>query len=224
MERQVYGGVNAAVAAAIPAHPGRVLDLGCGDGSFGTWLKGRGATRVTGVTIQGREAELAARVLDEVIETDLDRWEPAADAGYDGVVASHVLEHLVDPGRLLQAVRRRVNPGGWLVVGLPNVLFWRQRLAFFRGHFRYTQGGLMDDTHLRFFDWVTAQELVTRSGWNLEYAVADGGFPGSRWLGGGRLALDQAACRAWPGTFGFQFVFRARLTAQSAPSEAAKPS
>ena len=94
MQRAVYGGVNQAVAALIPSGATRVLDLGCGDGSFGKWLKSNGVSSVTGVTVQGTEAELARRVLDEVIEADLDRWEPAEEQVFDGIVASHVLEHL----------------------------------------------------------------------------------------------------------------------------------
>jgi 16S rRNA G1207 methylase RsmC len=42
MDRQVYGGVNRAVAESVPAFTGSILDLGCGDGSFGVWLKSKG--------------------------------------------------------------------------------------------------------------------------------------------------------------------------------------
>ncbi len=212
MERHVYGGVNAAVASLIPRDRHRVLDLGCGDGSFGRWLKQNGSNWVTGVTIQDEEARQAAVGLDEVICTDLDRWEPAGER-FDGVVASHVLEHLVDPARLLRCLGRVVVPGGWVVVALPNALFWRQRLEFLSGRFRYSNGGIMDATHLRFFDWSSARNLVNQSGWPLEMALADGGLPGSRFLGSWRGAIDRWACRAWPAGFGFQFVFRARLQA-----------
>jgi SAM-dependent methyltransferase len=212
MERHVYGGVNAAVAGLIPTDRHRVLDLGCGDGSFGRWLRQHGSHWVTGVTIQDEEARRAATGLDEVICTDLDRWTPVGER-YSGVVASHVLEHLADPARLLRAVGKVVAPGGWIVVALPNALFWRQRLAFLSGSFRYSDGGIMDATHLRFFDWSSARDLVDNNGWLVEEALADGGLPGSRFLGPSRGAIDRWACRAWPAGFGFQFVFRARLRA-----------
>lgn len=215
MKRAVYGGVNQAVARMIPRPSGNILDLGCGDGSFGAWLQASGDCRVTGVTIQGTEAQLARERLPQVIEADLDRWDPPDAATYDGIVASHVLEHLADPSRLLRSLRRTLRPGGWLVVGLPNILFWRQRLHFLLGRFRYTQGGLMDDTHLRFFDWHSAHQLLTASGWSVDESIADGGLPGSRWTGPLRPTLDRSACRLRPGLFGFQFVFRASLPAQS---------
>lgn len=212
MERHVYGGVNAPVAGLIPADRRRVLDLGCGDGSFGRWLKQQGSDWVTGVTIQDEEARRAASGLDEVICTDLDRWDPVGER-YDGVVASHVLEHLADPSTLLQRLKGVVVPGGWVVVALPNALFWRQRLEFLSGRFRYSKGGIMDATHLRFFDWSTAHHLVDQNGWRVEAALADGGLPGSRFFGSWRDSMDRWAYRVWPAGFGFQFVFRARLQA-----------
>jgi hypothetical protein len=44
--------------------------------------------------------------------------------------------------------------------------------------------------------------------------TADGGFPGSRWTGPLRGGIDRLACKACPGLFGFQFVFKARLCAE----------
>lgn len=213
MDRQVYGGVNRAVAQAVPTCTGSVLDLGCGDGSFGAWLKSHGVRSVTGVTVHGPEAALARQCLDRVIEADLDRWQPEETDRYDGIVASHVLEHLCDPWSLLRRLQRVARPETWLVVALPNVLFWRQRLSFLRGRFRYTGGGIMDSTHLRFFDWTAADGLLVESGWIPEVRLADGGFPGSRYSGPLRGAVDRLACRVWPGLFGFQFVFKARLCA-----------
>jgi SAM-dependent methyltransferase len=216
MERQVYGGVNQAVAEAIPAFTGSVLDLGCGDGSFGAWLKSRGVRSVTGVTVHGPEATLARRSLDRVVEADLDHWLADEPDRYDGIVASHVLEHLSDPWRLLRRLHRAAKPGTWLVVAVPNVLFWRQRLQFVLGRFRYSQGGLMDDTHLRFFDWTTASTMLVESGWIPDRKIADGGFPGSRWAGPLKTSINRFACGVSPGLFGFQFVFRARLCADLA--------
>lgn len=215
MERQVYGGLNPAVCRMLPLPAGRVLDLGCGDGSLGAWLKSQGTSWVTGVTVQSDEASQARTKLDQVLEADLDRWDPSGLEPFDGIVASHVLEHLADPWRLLRALRPVLRPGGWLLVALPNVLFWRQRLAFLGGRFQYAQGGLMDATHLRFFDWASARALLTDSGWQTDRAEADGGFPGSRFAGPLRPTLDRFACSILPGLLGFQFVFVARLCAKS---------
>jgi hypothetical protein len=69
----------------------------------------------------------------------------------------------------------------------------------------------MDRTHYRFFDWVTAQELLTQSGYSIVDAAADGSFPVSRFFFRAGEMFDRLALRFFPGLFGFQFVFVCRL-------------
>ena len=212
----VYGAVNPAVLERVPSNARRILDLGCGTGALGGAIKKRQQATVIGVTSSEEEAQVARTVLDQTIVADLNTFSAAAlpniempaQPGFDAIIASHVLEHLNDPGRLLREVRSVLN--GRLLVALPNVLHWRQRLAFLRGHFRYTDGGLMDRTHLRFYDWQTAQELLQTSGYEIQEALADGTFPGSRFLGAAGRTLSRGTARALPGLLGFQWVFVCR--------------
>ena len=214
--QRIYGSVNPAVLARIPSTAGSILDVGCGDGMLGRALKERAPCRVTGVTFSEAERLRAEAVLDRVVEADLDRGDFADLGQFDTIVCSHVLEHLREPGALLARLRANLADGGTLVVALPNPLYWRQRIAFARGEFRYTPGGLMDDTHLRFFDWVTAQELVERAGYQVVEATADGGWPGSRFLPPGvGQTLDHFASARFPGLVGIQFVITARAAATS---------
>ena len=65
----------------------------------------------------------------------------------------------------------------------------------------------MDATHMRFFDWSTAAELVTDAGYRILSRDADGILPLSRLLGptlAGRL--DRAAVSLLPGVLGWQFI------------------
>ena len=217
----IYGSANPAVLARVPDGVRRVLDVGCGDGTLGAELRRRGVPEVWGITHSADEAVRARAVLSVVMEADLATWRasdlPAGDPGFDLIVCSHVLEHLADPGRLLRALRPVLLPGGTLVVALPNVLHWRQRLEFLRGRFRYTRGGLMDATHLRFFDAHGARALLGDNGWGVGVFRADGTFPGSRFLGPAGRWLDRWAVRWAPGAVGFQFVMAAHPTPESAP-------
>jgi SAM-dependent methyltransferase len=137
---------------------------------------------------------------------DLNQFQPAGLGRFDCVVCSHVLEHLCWPERFLVAARPLLAPGGRLVIALPNVLAWRQRMAFLAGRFRYADGGLMDRTHFRFFDWSSAQDLVGEAGYRVITATADGVFPFARFLPGIGPVLNHAAVRLAPGLFGWQFV------------------
>jgi SAM-dependent methyltransferase len=202
----VYGAVNGPVLAAIPATARRVLDVGCGSGALGQALKQRQAVEVVGLTYSDAEAAIARTRLDRVETCDLNAPNVDDLGLFDCIVCSHVLEHLYWPEELLAHLRPHLAPQGVLVVALPNVLAWRQRLAFLCGRFRYTDGGLMDRTHFRFYDWGSAQALVRNAGFRVVAVRAEGVFPIL-----GRLpllgpALNRLATSLAPGLFGFQFV------------------
>ena len=76
-----------------------------------------------------------------------------------------VLEHLTDPVLLLQRVAPVLDDGGWGVISLPNVAHASVRLALLEGRFTYTDVGLLDRTHLRFFDRTGVAQLFRNAGW-----------------------------------------------------------
>lgn len=206
----IYGAVNLPVAARVPETARRVLDLGCGTGALGAHLKRRPGLEVVGVTFSEEEAREARTRLDEVVVCDLEELDPAGLGRFDCVVCSHVLEHLTRPEELLRRLRASLTADGLLVVALPNALYWRQRFEFLRGRFEYTDGGLMDRTHYRFYDWRTARALLTDCGYAEKASEADGGFPLSRFIPFFGRALDRAALRLGPGVFGVQFILVSR--------------
>lgn len=208
-----YTAVNKPVLAQVPLQARRLLDLGCGTGSLGNQIKQQHPCKIVGVTYSESEAEIARGILDEVIVQDLNNFDPTGLGQFDCIVCSHVLEHLYRPHEVLRKVYDLLAPNGLLVVALPNILFWKQRLRFLRGRFEYTEGGLMDSTHYRFFDWNTAMQLVEKTGFRIERRVADGFFPLPILR---RLAqplavhIDRMAARIFPSFFGYQFIITAR--------------
>ncbi|MET0650784.1 MAG: class I SAM-dependent methyltransferase [Pyrinomonadaceae bacterium] len=206
----IYGAVNLAVAARVPDGARRILDLGCGNGALGAHLKRRPGREVVGVTFSEEEAREARERLDEVLVCDLEEFDADGVGVFDCVVCSHVLEHLTRPEELLRRLRASLTEGGVLVVALPNALHWRQRFEFLRGRFEYTDGGLMDRTHYRFYDWRTARALLAECGYAEATREADGGFPLSRFVPVFGRALDRAVLRIGPGLFGVQFIMVSR--------------
>jgi SAM-dependent methyltransferase len=203
----IYDAINEPIFSRVPKTAKRVLDLGCGSGALGRKIKEQIPCQVTGVTHSEAEAALASRYLDAVLPHDLGNFDQEVTGEFDCIICSHVLEHLCEPARLLAWLRQRLSPEGTLLVALPNVLHWRQRLEFMRGHFRYTDGGLMDRSHVRFFDWTTASALLVGAGYRVVERQAYGGVPLSRFLGPLGRWLDRLAVTALPGLFGWQFVF-----------------
>ena len=207
--------INEAVLNVVPPQTRALLDLGCGGGAMDARIKERFGCSVVGVTFSEEEAVAARARLDRVEVHDLNTLDPAALGKFDCILCCHVLEHLYQPDEILRRIRGNLLSGGTLVVALPNVLFWNQRLRFLRGHFRYTDGWLMDRTHFRFFDQHTARELLTEAGYIVEHAFADGAVPYTKVLGRSlQKRVNAWGLRHFPGLFGWQFVFRCHLPEQ----------
>ena len=120
---------------------------------------------------------------------------------------------------MLADIRRILSPAGLLVVALPNVLNYRDRLNFVLGNFDYTETGVMDQTHVHFYTYRTGQELLEMNGFQVVSASAQGAFP--LWKLRKLLPkttvgnLDTLACKSYPGLFALQNVY----TAQIAPTQ-----
>jgi 2-polyprenyl-3-methyl-5-hydroxy-6-metoxy-1,4-benzoquinol methylase len=148
----------------------RVLEVACHTGYFSAWLKRQGC-EVTGAEIYEPALEkakpyLAKWVLGN-IETD-EVWELVSEDKYDVVLYMHILEHLINPEEILMKTLQILNPNGHVVICLPNISNSVNRWEMFRGNFTYTETGVMDRTHLRFYNYYTAAAMIQRSGFKIE--------------------------------------------------------
>ncbi len=195
--------------------PGQVLDCGCGAGDNARILKALGWT-VTGITISVEEQKQAAIYCEAVHLLDLNYGIPNEfEKKYDLVVLSHILEHLVHPDVLLGSLDRVLTPNGRLVVALPNILVYSQRLRFLLGQFEYTPTGLMDETHVHFYTFSTGANLLRKNGYEIVVAQADGAFPLwkiRKWIPKQWVSkLNRWATHWRPGLFGSQLLYLARV-------------
>jgi len=152
--------------ARVPANS-RVLDLGAADGSVAAVLRQMGC-RVSAVECDPVAAEVAGRWCDRVVVADLNEIkldEVFAGEQFDVILMLDVLEHLVEPEIVLRGARDVLAPDGWCVISLPNVSHLSVRLALLDGRFRYTDVGLLDRTHLRFYDSEGKDALLRDAGW-----------------------------------------------------------
>ncbi len=99
---------------------GRMLDLGCGDGTV-IWLAREDGWEVKGVELFAEHTRLVQETLGLDVETsDITSYQGEAGA-WDCVVLTHVLEHLPDPVGALKTIRRLLKPGGTGVLEFPNI-------------------------------------------------------------------------------------------------------
>ncbi|MGI8438574.1 MAG: class I SAM-dependent methyltransferase [Chthoniobacterales bacterium] len=144
----------------IPHEVRRILEFGCGEGTFGAQLKKRGA-EVWGVELEPSAAEIARQQLDRVFCGDaLEMIAHLPAAYFDCIIFNDVLEHLIDPYTVLLAARRLFTAEGLVVCSIPNVRFFRNFFNFVvRGDWHYEDSGIMDKTHLRFFTRKSIAEM-----------------------------------------------------------------
>ncbi len=214
---------NPALLEFVPPNS-RVLDCGCGAGDNARLLKQRGC-RTVGITISPEEQRAASGFCDQVLLADMEAGIPPEIQGaFDVILLCHVLEHLVHPEKVLRDAHRLLSPHGRLAVALPNVLFYPNRAKLFAGLFEYTQAGIMDETHVRFYTHATGERLLVKSGYKVLVARADGAFPlwklrcllKGPWV----QKINACACRCWPGLFGAQNLYLARTADMVRPGTA----
>jgi 2-polyprenyl-3-methyl-5-hydroxy-6-metoxy-1,4-benzoquinol methylase len=146
-----------------------VLDIGCGEGVLASEIKQNG-NRVTGIDLLPsveHESEL-----EEYFSADLDEGiRPVIDAlngkRFDRVLLLDILEHLRRPEDLLAECQEVLARDGQLIVSLPNIANITVRAMLLFGRFHYTERGLLDRTHLRFFTRKTARRLLEQSGYKI---------------------------------------------------------
>ena len=156
----------------LPDDCSRVLDIGCGQGRVT-----EGVARIRqvdwsgGVELMPEAATEAAKHMSRVWTGAIDDADLEAEVepgSLNLVLCLDVLEHLVDPWAVVRRLSPMLAPGGRLIVSVPNIRHWRFiRNLFLKGDFHYTDAGLLDRTHLRFFVRQTAEELAVAGGLSL---------------------------------------------------------
>ena len=140
------------------------MDLGCADGTLGQILKKTHGCQVVGVENNKRLVKIAKTKLDKVIFGDIDAKTTldkiAKEPKFDVIFASAIFEHLKRPTVVVKKLSKSLKNDGFLLITLPNIAFWQIRINLLRGNFNYTDSGILDKTHLRFFTTKTALEFL----------------------------------------------------------------
>ncbi len=139
----------------------------------------RAGLRVDGHELDPAVAERARQVCENVYVGDLSTFDPdELDGTYEVLLFGDTLEHLPDPPAVLRRLRTRLSPGGALIISVPNVANWLVRLQLLVGRFNYTDRGIMDRTHLRFYTVRTVTEMLVDAGFRVESLVGSIPVPG----------------------------------------------
>jgi len=181
-----YRNTRPDVLRHLPAHPRRVLDVGCAAGDFGRAVRTAHPEAVVhGVEPHDEAASLAEQVLDAVHRGPFDAAALAAlpgDEPYDCVVFNDVLEHMIAPDAALKLAHSALAPNGSVVASIPNIRNWQTLDEVLRGgRFRYRDKGVLDRTHLRFFCRDDMVALFEDNGFAVESLTGTGGLNVKNW-------------------------------------------
>lgn len=144
----------------------KVLDVGCVDHSAEqagseSWLHGhlvRSATSVLGIDIIQKEVEKLRQRGYNVICGDATNIE--LSDRFDVITAGEILEHLDNPGRFLQNMRRHLKDDGILVLTTPNAFFGLHFLeSLFASPYRR-----WNPEHVAWYCYFTLENLLKRNG------------------------------------------------------------
>ena len=158
-----------------------VLDIGCADGHDGALLIANGNI-VHGIDVNERELAAAAQKGLITQPHDVSAGElPYADATFDVVVASDIIEHLVDTDAFLAGIRRVLKLGGILIVSTPNVASFGRRMMLLAGLNPYLEYSLEETVagakpvgHLRYFTASDLSRLLRKHGFEVREMTSNG--------------------------------------------------
>lgn len=86
---------------------------------------------------------------------------------YDYVIFADVLEHLVNPEKVLANSKALLKEGGSVWISIPNVAYNGVIIELMNNQFTYRDIGLLDNTHLRFFTMYSLEKMVKKCGFKI---------------------------------------------------------
>lgn len=146
----------------------KILEIGCSTGYITKILKENLNCRVTAIEIDQEAASHAGKYCERLIVGDaehIDYKQHFEGENFDVILFGDVLEHMKYPDRVLTAVKGLLTNDGYIVASIPNIAHASIITELLDGKFDYSEFGLLDKTHLRFFTRESVYRLLESSGY-----------------------------------------------------------
>lgn len=168
--RPYYQTYNEDILTLIPPDAKVVLELGCSSGTLAqAYMRINPSVKWFGIEKDLEAAKTAGRHikvwcydlhdLEDMTEINLELPNPP-----DVLICGDILEHLENPWQILKNVASHLQDGAQIIASIPNVQHYRVIMALLRGEWVYDDDGLLDRTHLRFFDLDGIKQLFDQAG------------------------------------------------------------
>lgn len=154
----------------IPENAVRILEVGCGEGSFCSLLK-RNDREIWGIEINQEAAKKAQNECHTLLVGDFNEiYEQIPEHFFEVVIFNDVLEHLYNPWETIRKVKKILATNGLLVSSIPNFRYIGNLITeiLIDKDFRYKpEGGILDDTHIRFFTSKSIKRMFVEQGYEI---------------------------------------------------------
>lgn len=179
-----YDSDRAELLPFLPDTSRVLLDVGCGSGAFGRLVRSqRPDMELWAVEPDAASARAAEDGFDHVIAGEFPNG-LLPSGRFDVILFADVLEHMVEPENALRAAVKALAQGGVVVASIPNVRHWRAVVwpLLRHGAWTYTETGVLDRTHLRFFTRSSIYGFFADNGWAVESVTGINMTPRGKWL------------------------------------------
>ncbi len=124
---------------------GKVLDIGCGNGKFLSFVKNEGNIEIFGIEMEGNSAKRAEKIPGIHLKKGFLEKNDFASESLDAITLFHVFEHLSEPKQTVEIISKILKKGGILMMSFPNIDSFQSRI--FKGKWLH----LDPPRHLFFF-------------------------------------------------------------------------
>ncbi len=169
MKADYYSRVNHDLLKLIPPDVKLVLEIGCGAGALAkAYQRINPEVKWLGVEPNEEACKIAESHGVDVMNATVEDWAWMGSDDDDGLadclIFGDVLEHLEDPWNVLKKLSLDVHPGAQVLASIPNIQHFSVLYSLLFGHFKYTDEGVMDRTHLRWFTLEGIREMFDQAG------------------------------------------------------------
>lgn len=150
----------------------RVLEFGPANGRMTKYLSEKMLCQVDIVEIDeesGKEASKYSNksyIGSEMGNIENFRWfEELKNEKYDYIIFADVLEHLHAPIEVLKKCNRVLKDNGSIILSVPNIAHNSVIINLVNDEFKYTEIGLLDNTHISFFSYKSLKRMIHEAGY-----------------------------------------------------------